>query len=107
MSTQTETTVELDRIDDIAIPVDDVAAAVEWYKERFRCEIGYQDETWALLNFANARLAFVIAEQHPPHLGFTHPNAESFGPLKSHRDGTRSTYISDPSGNAVELLAED
>jgi hypothetical protein len=59
-----------------------------------------------MLRFANTRLAFVVASQHPPHIGFTHPHAERFGVLKPHRDGTRSTYVKDPSGNAVEILAE-
>ena len=30
--------------------------------------------------------------------------AESYGELKGHRDGTRSIYIADPSGNPVELM---
>ncbi|MFM8893395.1 MAG: VOC family protein [Planctomycetia bacterium] len=34
-----------------------------------------------------------------------HPRAEEFGPLKGHRDGTRSCYVADPSGNPVEVLA--
>ncbi len=95
---------ELDTIHHVAVPVTNVGEAVDWYRSRFRCEIAYQDETWALLKFANASLALVIPEQHPPHLGFSHPDAESFGPLKAHRDGTRSCYVHDPAGNAVEML---
>ena len=95
---------DLDSIHHVAISVDNIATAVDWYRTTFRCEIEYQDETWALLKFANASLARVIAEQHPPHLGFVTPKAESYGELKLHRDGTRSIYISDPTGNAVELM---
>ncbi|MFY9255832.1 MAG: VOC family protein [Fuerstiella sp.] len=95
---------DLDSIHHVAISVDNIATAVDWYRTTFRCEIEYQDETWALLKFANASLALVIAEQHPPHLGFVTPKAESYGELKLHRDGTRSIYISDPTGNAVELM---
>jgi len=97
-------TTELDSIHHVAISVSNIATAVDWYRATFRCEVEYQDDTWALLKFANASLALVIAEQHPPHLGFVTPKAESYGELKTHRDGTRSIYISDPSGNAVELL---
>jgi hypothetical protein len=49
----------------------------------------------------------VIPEQHPPHIAFTSPKAEQFGALKTHRDGTRSTYVKDPAGNSVEIMAAD
>ena len=96
---------ELDFLDHVAIAVNDVAGAVSWYRDRFRCEVAYQDSTWALLEFANTRLALVVPAQHPPHVGFVSPDAESFGSLKPHRDGTRSVYVLDPAGNAVEVLA--
>jgi catechol 2,3-dioxygenase-like lactoylglutathione lyase family enzyme len=95
---------ELDSLDHVAVPVTDVAAAVEWYRERFRCEVKYQDATWAFLEFGNIRLALVIPEQHPPHIAFVSPEAEKYGALKLHRDGTRSCYVNDPAGNAVEIL---
>ena len=98
---------QLDSIDHVAIPVSDIAASVAWYRNTFQCEIQYQDETWALLGFANTRLALVIPSQHPAHIGFVHPKAEKFGALKLHRDGTRSCYVDDPSGNSVEILAAD
>ena len=94
----------LDSIHHVAISVSDIATSVAWYRDTFQCEIEYQDETWALLKFANASLALVLPNQHPPHLGFVTPKAETYGELKTHRDGTRSIYISDPTGNAVELL---
>ena len=94
----------LDSIHHVAVSVRDVTASVQWYTEKFRCRVSYQDETWALLQFENASLALVIAEQHPPHLAFESPRAEQFGSLTPHRDGTRSVYIRDPSGNSVEVL---
>jgi catechol 2,3-dioxygenase-like lactoylglutathione lyase family enzyme len=96
---------ELDKLDHIAIPVEDVASAVDWYRQTFRCEVKYQDPTWALLAFANTRLALVIPSQHPAHISFVSPDAEKFGALKTHRDGTRSCYVKDPAGNSVEILA--
>jgi catechol 2,3-dioxygenase-like lactoylglutathione lyase family enzyme len=94
----------LSTIHHIAIRVNNIAESVQWYREQFQCEIAYQDATWALLKFANTSLALVIPEQHPPHIGFTCDRAGEYGELKTHRDGTRSIYISDPSGNAVELM---
>ena len=98
----------LDSLHHVAVAVDDIAAAVVWYRETFRCEIAYQDATWAMLRFANANLALVLPGQHPPHLGFAVPatEAERYGELKGHRDGSRSIYIADPAGNPVELLDE-
>jgi catechol 2,3-dioxygenase-like lactoylglutathione lyase family enzyme len=97
---------ELNSIDHIAIPVTDVATSVDWYRQHFHCDVKYQDATWALLAFANIHLALVIPEQHPAHIGFVTPEAEKFGTLKTHRDGTRFCYVKDPSGNSIEMLAE-
>lgn len=94
-----------DPIDHIAIPVTDLSGTVDYYKETFKCKVLYQDDTWAFLQFNNIKLAFVVPEQHPPHIAFIHKEAESFGPLKLHRDGTRSIYIKDPSGNTLEIMA--
>ncbi len=94
----------LDDIDHVAIQVDDIGEAVRWYQAHARCEIVYQDETWALLGFANMKLALVLPEQHPPHLAITSPRAEEFGTLQPHRDGTASCYINDPGGNVLEVL---
>jgi catechol 2,3-dioxygenase-like lactoylglutathione lyase family enzyme len=95
---------QFDRLDHVAIPVQEIASAVDWYTQTFRCRVKYQDATWALLGFNNVDVALVIPSQHPAHLGFQSPDAEKFGELKTHRDGTRSCYVNDPSGNAVEIL---
>ena len=87
-----------------AISVSDVKSTVEWYLKNFSCKVSYQDETWALLEFANIRVAFVLPQQHPPHFALLRDPA-LFGEPKTHRDGTRSVYVSDPSGNSVEVLA--
>lgn len=98
---------QLDSVHHVAIVVENIAEAVDWYRKTFRCEVAYQDGTWALLKFANVGMALVVPEQHPAHIGFVTPRAAEFGPLKRHRDGTESIYISDPSGNAVELLSPE
>lgn len=98
---------ELDRLDHVAIVVPDIAAAVEWYTGHLKCRIKYQDSSWAMLQFENTGLALVLPGQHPAHLGFVSNEAEKFGELKTHRDGTRSCYIPDSAGNAIEILAAD
>ena len=97
----------LDRIEHVAIAVDDVDGAVAWYTSNFRCTVAYKDATWAMLSFGNLNLALVIPAQHPPHIAFASPGAERFGELTTHRDGTRSTYVKDPAGNSVEIMATD
>lgn len=94
----------LDCLHHVAISVHRIDESVKWYRENFRCDVAYQDDTWAMLRFANVNLALVLPGQHPPHLGFVHPEAARFGTLKGHRDGTASVYISDPSNNVIELL---
>jgi len=94
----------LDVLHHAALRVRDVRAAVEWYMQRFRCEVEYQDESWAMLKFANVRLAFVLQEQHPPHIAVLGDPA-GFGQPRVHRDGTSSAYLKDPDGNNVEILA--
>ncbi len=88
----------------LAIQVEDVARAVKWYQEHFNCRLKYADDSWAILAFDNISLALVVPNQHPPHIAFVHPHIESFGTPKPHRDGTRSVYIQDSEGNAVEML---
>ena len=97
----------LDSIHHVAVVVQDVNSAVDWYTKTFQCRVSYQDETWAMLEFANMKVALVVPHQHPGHIAFVHPEAEKFGPLKTHRDGTRSVYIHDPAGNPIEILAPD
>jgi hypothetical protein len=87
-----------------AIRVKNVAEAVEWYTRRFRCSVEYQDATWAILAFRNVRLAFVLQQQHPPHIAILGDPA-AFGAPEHHRDGTSSVYLKDPDGNNVEILA--
>ena len=94
----------MDRLDHVAIPVEDIGKALDWYRSRFDIEIAYRDESWALGRFDNVALALVMPDQHPPHIAVARDDAERQGPLTPHRDGTASVYVKDPWGNAVEYL---
>src|SRR6202171_6816371 len=103
MSATTEAK-QLATLDHVAISITNVQDTVDWYRKHFDCTVKYQDETWALLEFANIRVALVLPEQHPPHFAVLGDPAV-YGQPKTHRDGTRSVYLQDPSGNNVEILA--
>jgi catechol 2,3-dioxygenase-like lactoylglutathione lyase family enzyme len=94
----------LDTMDHVAVTVTNVAQTVAWYQQHFHCQVAYQDETWALVEFANIRLAFVLPSQHPDHFAVL-GDPSVYGPPQKHRDGTSSVYIQDPNGNNVEILA--
>ena len=92
------------RIDHVALRSLDIRRDVAWYCENFGCEIEYEDSTWASIVAPGGwRIALVTPAQHPAHVAFLQggPVAEDG---KSHRDGTVSKYLKDPSGNFVELL---
>lgn len=57
-----------------------------------------------MIKFENVSLALVLPDQHPYHFAITCEDAEKYGTLTPHRDGTESIYIKDPDGNHVELL---
>lgn len=94
----------LDTMHHVAVQVANVKDTVDWYTKKFECNVKYQDDTWALLEFANISLAFVLPQQHPPHFALLR-EPSAYGAPKTHRDGTRSVYLKDPSGNEVEVLA--
>ena len=94
----------LDALHHVAIQVKDISRALTWYSDNFNAETVYVDDTWAMLRFANVYLALVVPSQHPPHIAIEHHNAEAYGTLIRHRDGTESIYINDSEGNTIELM---
>ena len=96
--------IKLDTIHHTAIQVKNIAHAVTWYKDSYKCEIEYQDDSWAMLRFSNISLALVLPDQHPYHFAITQDDLSAFGSALQHRDGTSSVYIKDADGNNVEML---
>jgi catechol 2,3-dioxygenase-like lactoylglutathione lyase family enzyme len=94
----------LDSIHHIAIEVKNIQQAIDWYCKHLKCAVAYQDNTWALLKFANTSLALVLPGDHPPHIGIPCDHPEQYGEVKDHRDGTASSYVPDPFGNYVEMI---
>ncbi|HWC12966.1 MAG TPA: VOC family protein [Actinomycetota bacterium] len=101
------------RFDHVAQQVPDIAAALAWWSQTVPgARVLYADETWGLLEAGGAKLAFVLAEQHPNHLAFK-VSLEELERLAGsydvsicgHRDGSRSFYLEAPGGQRIEIIA--
>ena len=97
--------------DHVAVPSNDIARSVEWYRQRFGAEVLHQDKSWAFMRIGGVKVALVSPQQHPPHLAIKvdeqhlAESARQAGlPVDRHRDGTTGIYLHDPFGNAVELI---
>ena len=90
----------MESIDHIAIVVTNINHAVNWYTKNRDCEVSYQNETWAELQFENIKLALVLPQDHPPHIAFEDDSIEG----TEHRDGSESIYEHDTFGNIIEKI---
>jgi len=91
----------MESIDHIAIVVTNIKNAVNWYTKNRDCEVIYQNESWADLQFENIKLALVLPQDHPPHIAFVDESIENG--IK-HRDGSESIYEHDTFGNIIEKI---
>lgn len=101
------------KFDHVAQPVPDIAAALQWWQRTVPgAQVLYADDTWGLLEAGGAKLAFVVAEQHPQHLAFSVSDAElerlaseHGAEVAVHRDASRSFYLEAPGDARVEIIA--
>jgi len=83
---------------------------VKWYCDKYKAKVLHQDDTWALLSVWGTKIAFVLPEQHPPHIAFRLDRTqwEEFKAegkqFKKHRDGSESFYEKDLCGNYMEFI---
>ena len=83
---------------------------VKWYCDQHNAKVLYQDAPWSLLLVGGVKVAFVLPEQHPPHIAFRidenqRASLDASGhEFKKHRDGSESCYIKDLCGNHLEFL---
>jgi catechol 2,3-dioxygenase-like lactoylglutathione lyase family enzyme len=113
----------------LALNVADVPASVEFYSSLFGMRVVWQpDPDNAYLSSGCDNLALHRAppgtppsEQRLDHLGFIVENPEEVDraaevlaarhvpllrPPRTHRDGSRSLYLTDPDGNVIQILYE-
>ncbi len=101
------------QFDHVAQPVPDIAAALAWWQRTVPgARVLYADDTWGLIDAGGAKLAFVMADQHPHHLAFKVSGeelermAQEHGAVVAvHRDASRSFYLDAPGDARVEVIA--
>ena len=96
---------KLDKIDHIAIQVNNIEESISWYESKFNCKRLYADESWGLIQFGNIKLALVINSQHPNHFAVIDDLIYLDSDAEKQRDGSVSKYITDKDNNIIELLS--
>ena len=112
---------QMKRLGHVAVCVDDVAQAAEFY-QNLGMKLVWQDSDWAYLKAGSDGLALMSPDydQAGPHFGFVFSDRADIdtayeklkadgvkvGKIHDHRDGTASFYGRDPFGNWFEYLYE-
>tara|TARA_B110000495_G_C22763542_1_gene447003 strand:- start:338 stop:718 length:381 start_codon:yes stop_codon:yes gene_type:complete len=97
-------------IDHIAIVVDDLEEAAEWYIGNCGGEVTHKEDTYYRLQLENTCLALVLSSHGPnkPHVGILVECLEDMpdhlGQVVKHRDGTHGVYATDPWNNHIEYI---
>ena len=96
------------KLDHVAIIVNNIDESVLWYEKNLDAVRLYSDESWGVVRVGDTKIALVILNTHPSHIGFKVESPDEFPckneEIKSHRDGSRYHYKSDPSGNVIEWI---
>ena len=95
-------------VDHIAVLVDDLNVAEEWYTSNLKAKITFRDKKYIRLKLKNTNIALIDKKHYPhAHIGILVENAEdlpSNGFRVEHRDGTVGVYVEDPFGNYLEYI---
>jgi len=96
-------------VDHIAILVDNLEVAEEWYCSKLQCEVSYRDKKYIRLKLENTNIALIDKKHYPcAHFGILVKNREDLplemGETVYHRDGTIGVYVKDPFGNYLEYI---
>jgi len=96
-------------VDHIAILVDDLEHAEEWYTTHLSGSVAFRDEKYIRVKLKNSSLALIDKNHYPwPHVGILVDNKEdlphTLGETIEHRDGTIGVYVKDPFGNYLEYI---
>ena len=96
-------------VDHIAILVDDLSIAEEWYVEKLSGKVIFRDSKYIRLRVSNTNIALIDKKHYPhAHFGILVEKIEDLplelGEVVYHRDGTTGVYVKDPFGNYLEYI---
>ena len=96
-------------IDHIAIKVDNLELAEEWYCEKLNATVTFRDEKYIRIKVDNTNIALIDKKHYPwEHIAILVENKEelphNLGETIEHRDGTTGVYVKDPFGNYLEYI---
>lgn len=96
-------------IDHIAILVDDLKLAEEWYTQNLDGKVTFRDQKYIRMKLSNTNVALIDKRHYPhAHFGILVEKIEDLplemGEVVYHRDGTTGVYVKDPFGNYLEYI---
>ena len=96
-------------IDHIAVLVDDLKKAEEWYCDKLAAKVTFRDEKYIRIQVENTNIALIDKKHYPwEHIAILIENKEelphNLGETIEHRDGTIGVYVKDPFGNYLEYI---
>ena len=96
-------------VDHIAILVDDLNIAEEWYSDKMGGVVEFRDSKYIRIKVSNTNIALIDKNYYPhAHIGILVDNKEDLptdlGEVVHHRDGTIGVYVKDPFGNYLEYI---
>ncbi len=96
-------------VDHIAIRVDDLKIAEEWYTEHTDGVVTFRDPKYIRLRVDNTNIALIDKKHYPyEHIAVLVDVKEDLpldkGEVIHHRDGTIGVYVKDPFGNYLEYI---
>ena len=97
------------KIDHIAVLVDDLTIAEEWYVDKVNGLVTFRDEKYTRIRVENVNIALIDKKHYPhAHFGILVEKIEDLplelGEVVYHRDGTTGVYVKDPFGNYLEYI---
>ena len=95
-------------VDHIAILVDDLRAAEEWYISNLKAQVSFRDKKYVRIQLNNTNIALIDKKHYPhAHVGLLVEDIKMLpkeGTRVEHRDGTIGVYVEDPFGNYLEYI---
>jgi len=95
-------------VDHIAVLVDDLDLAEEWYTSQLNAAVSFKDSKYIRIKVQNTNIALIDKKHYPyAHIGILVNdinNLPADGLRVEHRDGTIGVYVEDPFRNYLEYI---